>query len=143
MESSKVPKFRGEISPQIAKRESYNNDFRLGRYAQSKVVCAGSQKKGPSPAINDPVDYPDHILRAIAAEFPLGVDIPLPEEVTCSLDWIASAPPEVVAKFWADQLDKLSTLVTDCSGHQGIWNDSIPEPLRKAGGESKGWPFTN
>ena len=76
MESSKVPKFRGEISPQIAKRESYNNDFRLGRYAQSKVVCAGSQKKGPSPAINDPVDYPDHILRAIAAGFPLGVDIP-------------------------------------------------------------------
>ena len=143
MTLASIPKFDHDKVPILAKHLSYNDDIRLGCFAPSKLVRGDTQKRGASPAITDPLSYTDRITRAVSAEFPLGVDIPLPEEVTCSLDWIASAPPEVVAKFWADQLDKLSTLVTDCSGHQGIWNDSIPEPLRKAGGESKGWPFAN
>ena len=39
-----------------------------------------------------------------------------------------------MVKFRADQLGKFPTLVKDSRGPQRIRNDSIPDPLRKAGG---------
>ena len=72
----------------------------LGRFSE----------EGIEPAINDALSYPDRIIRAVSAEFLLCVDIPLPEEVANSLDWVNSSPPELLAKCLADQLGKVGKL---------------------------------
>ena len=77
----------------LTKHVSYNDDLSLGCFTQSKLVRVDSQKKSAFPGDYGPLSYTDHILREVSAEFPLGVDIPLPGDVVSSLDWLASAPP--------------------------------------------------
>ena len=92
MERASVPQFDPDRVPGLAKHPSYNDDLRLGSFTQSKLVWADVQKKVLSPAITDPLSYSDHIIRAVQSEFPLGAEIPLPEELKTSLDWISTAP---------------------------------------------------
>ena len=135
-ERASAPQFVPGRVPVLAKRPSYNDDLRLGSFTQRKLVWADVQKKGLSPAITDPFSYSDHIIRAVQSEFPLGAEIPLHEELKTSLDWISTIPPpEVAVKFWGDQLGKLTVLVNLSMGDRQIWNDSIPGPLRQAGGK--------
>ena len=86
-----------------------------------------------SPTIIDPLSYPGRIIRSVQAEFALGVDIPLPEETVGSLNWLSATPPEVVTKFWEDQLGKPKQRAVSPKGHQRVRGESIPETLRKAG----------
>ena len=88
-----VPQFGNEKVTVLTKHLSYNGDLNLWCFTQSKLFWDDSQKRGLSPAIADPLSYTDRILRATSAEFPLGVDIPLPEDVVNSLDWISPTPP--------------------------------------------------
>ena len=116
MERASAPQFDQTKIPVLANRPSYNDDLRLGSFTQSELVRADVQKKGLSPAITDPLNYSDHIIRAVQSEFPLGAGIPLHGEIKTSLDRIATTPPEVVVKFSADQLEKLTVLVNLSNG---------------------------
>ena len=85
-------KFGQKRVPTLAKHLSYNDDLGLGAFTQIKLVWADAHKMGLAPAIIDPLSYSDHIIRATQAEFPLGEDIPLPEEIKISLDWLSTPP---------------------------------------------------
>ena len=102
---------------------------------QSEKVGFGPilRREGASPAISDPLSYADRIIREAQAEFHLGVDVPLRQETTISLDWLSTTPPDGLSEFGADRLGKSKQLVVPSKGRQSVWGDSIPEPLRMDG----------
>lgn len=72
----------------------------------------------------------------MAAEVPLW-RYPLPGDAQSSLDWVSSAPPEIVVKFLASHLDLLDILVMDAKSAHEVWDNAIPDPLRLVGGMVK------
>ena len=98
---------------------------------------------GASPAIIDPLSYPDHIIREVQAESPLGVEIPLRVETIVSLDWLSTAPPEVVAEFWEARLGELNQLVVPSKGHGWFGAIRFLGPSRRLGGTPKPLHYIN
>ena len=72
------------------------------------------------------MDYLDHIHQAVGADFPLSAEIPLPEELTTSIDWISEVPTTTATKFRDDQLVLLKKFVRGADGTQGYWETHRP-----------------
>ena len=92
MELASLPKCGSHLVHVIAKFDSYNDYLMSGCCLKGKIVWAGSQQRGLSPAIVGQRDYSDRILTAVSSEFPLFSEISLPGEIESPIDWISSAP---------------------------------------------------
>ena len=116
-------------------QQGCNGDLYLGSFLQSKLIWAGLQRKGVSPLIEDPKDYIDHILKATWAIFPFSAEIPLPQEIQESLDFIMYSGPVEIVKFWDNRLERLRILVREAQTLQDEWNAMIPNEI-KGGAET-------
>ena len=132
MEKARIPNFNQSKAPKMFYQQDCNDDLNLGSFIQSKTIWAGLQRKGVSPLITDPQNYIDHILKATRAIFPLSADIPIPQEIQDSLEFIMHGDPGAVVKFWDDQLMRLQSLTREAQPLQERWNDLIPPEIRGA-----------
>ena len=78
----------------------------------------GAQKKGAPPEIENSTDYLEHIDQAANAIYPLGMDLPIPQEVQESMNWLGNTDPSEILSFWAEQINRLMMLVRQCSSTQ-------------------------
>ena len=137
MEDARIQAFDPNLEWNIQKHSDCNDDLSLGGFLQSKKVWAGTQKRGISPEITDARDYLDHIHQAVRADFPLTADIPLPGELTASIDWISEVPTTAATEFWEEQLIALKNLVSDAASTQVKWDSFRPPELGGAGGGAR------
>ena len=97
----------------------------LGCFLQSKKVWEGTQRKWITPEITEAAGYIDHIQQAVKADFPLSADIPLPGELTASIEWISEVLT-TTTKFWEAQRIALKKLVAGAESTQKEWEASRP-----------------
>ena len=66
--------------------------------------------------------------------FHLTDDIPLPPELSRSLEFTHATPADQLRSFWNVQLEALSSLVESVSPIQAAWDSMIPAKIRSAAG---------
>lgn len=95
---------------------------------------AGAQKRGLPPATTSALDYDARMFTAANANFPLEATIPIPPEIQSPLSWIAPNPTQAVAGFRGRQLNRLTTLVTECAPTHARWAALAPPAIAHLGG---------
>ena len=129
-ERADVDEFDPTKSPIMARCNDCNDDLSLGCFQKSSLIWGGSRKKGVSPAIENAEDYLDRIDQASNATFPLGMDLPVPQEVQESMNWLANTDPSEILPFRTEQIDRLMMLVSQCAATQEQWRALCPPEIR-------------
>ena len=101
-----------------------------------------TKERGP-PLIENPEDYIDHISKETKALFPLGTDMPLPPEITESMDFLMKADPKGVVEFRDNQIARLQPIVKESQHKQEEWNALIPKEIKGPGRNSNLLPVAN
>ena len=87
--------------------------------------------------ISDATSISDHIDKAVREDCYIAQDIPLPVEITESLDILINNRNSDLSKHWAGQLSDLQTLTNECEWIHRIWDAMAPESIRPATGNLK------
>ena len=72
--------------------------------------------------------------KAVAGDFFLPGNIPLPPDVAKSTGIVPESDPKVIRAWWELHLDRVNDVVNDASGLQGSWNMSAPDAIRSETG---------
>ena len=131
-ERAKIKPFGHKKVPTMVRCDDCNDDLSLGCFRKRNLIWGGSQKQGVAPTIENATDYLGRINQAANALFPLGMDLPISQEVQESLNWIANTDPSEILSFWTEQIDRLRTLARQCSSTQEQWWKLCPPEIRGA-----------
>ena len=125
MEEARIKEFGPDLDWGLRKHLDCNDDLTIGVFLQSKNIWACAQSKGIPPEITEETGYIYHIQQAVKADFPLSADIPLPGELTASIEWISEVLT-TTTKFWEAQRIALKKLVAGAESTQKEWEASRP-----------------
>ena len=78
--------------------------------------------------IDDATSTDDHQNKAIAQDLFLPREIPLPDEVDESIEFIPNTGPVKLRIFWDSQLKRVAEYVDHAKGIQRIWSNAEPPP---------------
>ena len=124
---ARLKPFDPSTFPPCLKPESFNNDLNTGSFTPSKYTWGGEQKRGILCHVTDSKDIQGHVRKSVDLEFFLGKDVPLPQEIKESLEFLTTNDEVTTQRFWKEQLEMVRQIVSGASDLQKSWENDSPK----------------
>ena len=76
-----------------------NDSLTIPHYEANDYTLSGKQRRGISQFITDAVDYQHHVEMAFAMSSPLGINTPIPDDLSKSIDLVAFSSGNDIRAF--------------------------------------------
>ena len=131
---AKIPAFESFDLTLPGEEVNPNDTLNIPHYGANEFTIFGKQRRGIVQSIVDSTDYRDHVERASQLYSPLGVNSPLPHDLSTSLDVIAFSKASDIRKFWNRQLTDFTNLAEQTLPLSKTWYEQTPIEIQSATG---------